>query len=170
LIDEAGARVKLRQNHHAGRNHRGAEAHKFIAHRMDTHCEPRVREGSLLSMKEARNARTCAPCGRASPRRILGAWLAARILKMWFRAGPRAHHVDQGRRIAKLLRIEEELHKRVISQDKSIVALARAIAVRALASRARTRRSVRSCSSPDGRRQNGSRANLAQFMFAARSR
>src|SRR5207248_7704321 len=28
---------------------------------------------------------------------------------------------------AKLLRIEEELHKRIISQDKSIVALARAI-------------------------------------------
>ena len=74
--------------------------------------------------------------------------------------------------VAKLLRIEEELHKRIISQDKAITALARAIRRRRAGLEvARTGPSARSCSS--ARRASArpkSRARWRSSCSAARSR
>jgi ATP-dependent Clp protease ATP-binding subunit ClpC len=68
----------------------------------------------------------------------------------------------------KLLRIEEELHKRVISQDKAISALARAIR-RSRAGPQEPESSHRfvPLPGPHRRRQDGSGAHLAQFMFGS---
>ena len=53
---------------------------------------------------------------------------AGRTSRTWYRAGPACPSPrSRKKRSQKLLRIEEELHKRIISQDKAIIALARAI-------------------------------------------
>ena len=64
---------------------------------------------------------------------------AARTSRTWYRAGPACPITSiKEEESQKLLRIEEELHKRIISQDKAIIALARAIRRCAPARRART--------------------------------
>ena len=59
----------------------------------------------------------------------------------------------------KLLRIEEELHKRIISQDKAIIALARAIRRSRAGLKSPNRPIGSSCFSAHGRRQDRSRAH-----------
>ncbi len=70
--------------------------------------------------------------------------------------------------IAKLLRIEEELHKRIISQEKAISALARAIR-RSRAGLKAQQSSGRFVPVPgtDGRRQNRSGARAGEFLFGS---
>ena len=63
LIDEAGARVKLRQTTLPRRDRRHPEAHQV--HRAphgERHREPRVREGALLLRRRAQGAREPARC------------------------------------------------------------------------------------------------------------
>ena len=73
LIDEAGARVKLRQTTLAGRSRRHPEAHQV--HRAphgERHRESRVREGALLLRRRAQGTREPAPAAReVQPRRHL---------------------------------------------------------------------------------------------------
>ena len=73
--------------------------------------------------------------------------------------------------ISKLLRIEEELHKRVISQEKAISALARAIRRSRAGLKIPLGRSVASCSSgqPASERPRW-RARWRNSSLAARSR
>ena len=73
LIDEAGARVKLRQTTLPERHRRHPEAHQV--HRAphgERHREPRVREGALLLRRGAQGAREPAPAAReVQPGRLL---------------------------------------------------------------------------------------------------
>ena len=103
LIDEAGARVKLRQTSLPEEITEVQKRIKFIVHRMENaDCEPRVREGALLLGRRAQGAREPARAARqVSPRRFDGR-----------HRGPRGHrgcgepldrradHLDQGRRDA----------------------------------------------------------------------
>jgi ATP-dependent Clp protease ATP-binding subunit ClpC len=130
LIDEAGARVKLRQ---ATLPEEVAEVQKrvkFITHRMETaianHEFEKARFYSEEERKEKENLRqlrerlklddsTTGIVTREDIEEVVSRWTGVTIT---------AIKEDEQQ---KLLRIEIELHKRVISQDKAITALARAI-------------------------------------------
>jgi len=93
----------------------------------------------------------------------LPALWAAKTLRMWFALDGRSGDQHQ-KRDAELLRVEEELHKRVISQDKAISALARAIR--------RSRAGLKSRIGPrqlpllgPRRGQNGDGSHAANFLF-----
>src|SRR5450631_2889000 len=130
LIDEAGARVKLRQ---AALPEEVAEVQKrvkFITHRMETaianHEFEKARFYSEEERKEKENLRGLreryklddASTGIVTREDI------EEVVSRWTGIGVSSIKEDEQQ---KLLRIEIELHKRVISQDKSITALARAI-------------------------------------------
>ncbi len=115
----------------ARRDHRGAEADQVhrAPHGLGD-CESRVREGAvLLATRSARSARTCARCATSITSTIRRRALWARediedVVSRW--TGVPVTSIKE-EETQKLLRVEEELHKRVISQDKAISALARAI-------------------------------------------
>ena len=172
MIDEAGARVKLRQTslpeeisevqkrhqvHRAPHGERGIANHEFEKARFYSDEERKERE-NLRVLREKDHLRV--RDGRGQSRRYRGRGLAL---------DRRAHHLDQGRGVTqKLLRIEEELHKRVISQDKSISALARAIR----RSRAGLKNPNRPIGSflflgPTGVGKTEVARTLAQFMFGS---
>jgi ATP-dependent Clp protease ATP-binding subunit ClpC len=103
---------------------------KFIAHRMDNaianHEFEKARFYSDEERKERENLRALREkhhldessggvVGREDIEDVVSRWTGVPIMSI------------KEEESAKLLRIEEELHRRVISQDKSIVALARAI-------------------------------------------
>src|SRR5258707_2421770 len=130
LIDEAGARVKLRQTTMPEEITEVQKRIKFIAHRMDNaianHEFEKARFYSDEERKERENLRALREkhhldessggvVGREDIEDVVSRWTGVPIMSI------------KEEESAKLLRIEEELHKRVISQDKSIVALARAI-------------------------------------------
>jgi ATP-dependent Clp protease ATP-binding subunit ClpC len=130
LIDESGARVKLRQ---ATLPEEVAEVQKrvkFITHRMETaianHEFEKARFYSEEERKEKENLRqlrerlklddsTTGIVTRDDIEDVVSRWTGVTIT---------AIKEDEQQ---KLLRIEPELHKRVISQEKAITALARAI-------------------------------------------
>ena len=117
-------------DHAAERSGRYSEAHQV--HRAShgkRHRQPRVREGALLFRRRTQRAREHAPAAREVQSRRL---LHRRGHQGRYRGrrgalDRRPHDGHQRGRVAKLLRIEEELHKRIISQEKAISALARAI-------------------------------------------
>src|SRR5881275_688915 len=119
LIDEAGARVKLRQTSLPEEITEVQKRIKFIVHRMENaianHEFEKARFYSDEERKERENLRalrekyhldesSTGVVGREDIEDVVSRWTGVPIAS-----------------------IEEELHKRVISQDKSIVALARAI-------------------------------------------
>ncbi|HEV2388831.1 MAG TPA: ATP-dependent Clp protease ATP-binding subunit [Candidatus Acidoferrales bacterium] len=130
LIDEAGARVKLRQ---AMLPEDVAEVQrriKFINHRMETaianHEFEKARYYSEEERKEKERLRQLrekyklddSTTGRVTKEDI------EEVVARWTGIAVTAIKEDEQQ---KLLRMEDELHKRVVSQDSAIGALARAI-------------------------------------------
>jgi ATP-dependent Clp protease ATP-binding subunit ClpC len=130
LIDEAGARVKLRQ---ATLPEEVAEVQKrvkFITHRMETaianHEFEKARFYSEEERKEKENLRAVRERLKLDDTNtgIVTREDIEDVVARWTGIAVTSIKEDEQQ---KLLRIEIELHKRVISQDKSITALARAI-------------------------------------------
>ncbi|HXP46920.1 MAG TPA: ATP-dependent Clp protease ATP-binding subunit [Terriglobales bacterium] len=130
LIDEAGARVKLRQTSLPEEITEVQKRIKFIVHRMENaianHEFEKARFYSDEERKERENLRalrekyhlddsTTGVVGREDIEEVVSRWTGVPITSI------------KEEESQKLLRIEEELHKRVISQDRAITALARAI-------------------------------------------
>src|SRR5499433_3544673 len=130
LIDEAGARMKLRQTSVPEDVTEVQKRIKFIVHRMKNAIAndefEKARFYSDEERKERENLRilrekyhldesSTGVVGREDIEDVVSRWTGVPITSI------------KEEETQKLLRIEEELHKRVISQDKSISALARAI-------------------------------------------
>jgi ATP-dependent Clp protease ATP-binding subunit ClpC len=130
LIDEAGARVKLRQTSLPEEITDVQKRIKFIVHRMENAIanhefekarfysdEERKERENLRAMREKHHLDDSATgvVGREDIEDVVSRWTGVPVTSI------------KEEETAKLLRVEEELHKRVISQDKAISALARAI-------------------------------------------
>src|ERR1700734_3983925 len=130
LIDEAGARVKLRQTSMPEELTEVQKRIKFIVHRMENaianHEFEKARFYSDEERKERDNLRalrekyhldesSTGVVNREDIEDVVSRWTGVPVTSI------------KEEETQKLLRIEEELHKRIISQDKSISALARAI-------------------------------------------
>jgi ATP-dependent Clp protease ATP-binding subunit ClpC len=130
LIDEAGARVKLRQTTLPADLAEIQKRIKFIVHRMENaianHEFEKARFYSDEERKERENLRalrdkyhlddsSAGIVTREDIEDVVSRWTGVPITSI------------KEEETQKLLRVEEELHKRVISQDKAISALARAI-------------------------------------------
>src|SRR6266403_723621 len=130
LMDEAGARVKLRQASVPEEVSEVQKRVKFITHRMESaiaaHEFEKARFYSEEERKEKENLRGLreryklddASTGIVTREDI------EEVVSRWTGIAVTSIKEDEQQ---KLLRIEPELHKRVISQDKAITALARAI-------------------------------------------
>src|ERR1700726_4627512 len=130
LIDEAGARVKLRQASVPEEVGEVQKRVKFITHRMESaiaaHEFEKARFYSEEERKEKENLRGLreryklddASTGIVTREDI------EEVVSRWTGIAVTSIKEDEQQ---KLLRIEPELHRRVISQDKAITALARAI-------------------------------------------
>jgi ATP-dependent Clp protease ATP-binding subunit ClpC len=130
LIDEAGARVKLRQTSLPEEITEIQKRIKFIVHRMENaianHEFEKARFYSDEERKERENLRalrdkyhlddsTAGVVTREDIEDVVSRWTGVPVTSL------------KEEETQKLLRVEEELHKRIISQEKSISALARAI-------------------------------------------
>src|SRR5436305_9173337 len=130
LIDEAGARVKLRQTSLPEEITDVQKRIKFIVHRMENaianHEFEKARFYSDEERKERENLRalrekhhlddsSTGVVGREDIEDVVSRWTGVPVTSI------------KEEETAKLLRVEEELHKRVISQEKAISTLARAI-------------------------------------------
>ena len=130
LIDEAGARVKLRQTSLPEEITEIQKRIKFIVHRMENaianHEFEKARFYSDEERKERENLRalrdkyhlddsTAGVVTREDIEDVVSRWTGVPITSI------------KEEETQKLLRVEGELHKRIISQEKSISALARAI-------------------------------------------
>jgi ATP-dependent Clp protease ATP-binding subunit ClpC len=130
LIDEAGARVKLRQSSLPEEMIDVQKRIKFVVHRMENaianHEFEKARFYSDEERKERENLRLLrekynideTAMGVVTQEDI------EEVVARWTGVPVTAIKEEEG---AKLLRIEEELHKRIISQEQAISALARAI-------------------------------------------
>jgi ATP-dependent Clp protease ATP-binding subunit ClpC len=145
LIDEAGARVKLRQTTLPADLADIQKRIKFIVHRMENaianHEFEKARFYSDEERKERENMRqlrekynlddSSTGCvTKDDIEDVVARWTGVPMTSI------------KEEEIAKLLRIEDELHKRIISQGKAISALARAIR--------RSRAGLKSTSRPAG--------------------
>src|SRR5450432_1297305 len=171
LIDEAGARVKLRQTSLPEEITEVQKRLKFIVHRMENavanHEFEKARFYSDEERKERENLRVLREkyhlddsatgvVNREDIEDVVSRWTGVPITSI------------KEEETQKLLRIEEELHKRVISQDKSISALSRAIR----RSRAGLKNPNRPIGSflflgPTGVGKTEVARTLAQFMFGS---
>jgi len=130
LIDEAGARVKLRQTALPEEITEVQKRIKFIVHRMENaianHEFEKARFYSDEERKERENLRVLREKYHLddSSTGVVGKEDIEEVVCRWTGVPVASIKEEES---AKLLRIEEELHKRVISQDKAISALARAI-------------------------------------------
>ena len=130
LIDEAGARVKLRQTTLPAEVADIQKRIKFIVHRMENaianHEFEKARFYSDEERKERENLRQLREKYNLddSSTGVVTKDDIEDVVARWTGVPMTAIKEEE---IAKLLRIEEELHKRVISQEKAISALARAI-------------------------------------------
>ena len=130
LIDEAGARVKLRQG---SLPEEVVDVHKrikFVVHRMENaianHEFEKARFYSEEEQREQENLRVLqdkynideSAIGRVSREDI------EEVVSRWTGVPVTAIKEEES---TKLLRIEEELHNRVVSQDQALSAIARAI-------------------------------------------
>ena len=130
LIDEAGARVKLRQTTLPTEVAEIQKRIKFIVHRMENaianHEFEKARFYSDEERKERENLRqlrekynlddtSTGVVTKDDIEDVVARWTGVPMTSI------------KEEEISKLLRIEEELHSRVISQDKAISALSRAI-------------------------------------------
>jgi ATP-dependent Clp protease ATP-binding subunit ClpC len=130
LLDEAGARVKLRQTSVPDEMAEAQKQLKLINHRMNAsianHEFEKARFYSDEERKERDNLRglrekyqlddaVAGVVTREDIEDVVARWTGVPV------------HAVKEEEMQKLLRIEQELHKRVISQDKATSALARAI-------------------------------------------
>ncbi|HEX7288918.1 MAG TPA: ATP-dependent Clp protease ATP-binding subunit [Candidatus Angelobacter sp.] len=130
LLDEAGARVKLRECTLPPEVVAAEKKLKFIVGRMEyavvnnefekarfySNEERKERENlGALREKLHLNERSSATVAVGDVEEVISRWTGVPLTAI------------QEEESHKLLRIEEELHKRVVSQDKAIAALARAI-------------------------------------------
>ncbi len=171
LVDEAGARVKLRQTSLPEEITEVQKRLKFIVHRMENavanHEFEKARFYSDEERKERENLRVLREkyhldesatgvVNREDIEDVVSRWTGVPITSI------------KEEETQKLLRIEEELHRRIISQDKSISALARAIR----RSRAGLKNPNRPIGSflflgPTGVGKTEVARTLAQFMFGS---
>jgi ATP-dependent Clp protease ATP-binding subunit ClpC len=171
LIDEAGARVKLRQTSLPEELTEVQKRIKFIVHRMENaianHEFEKARFYSDEERKERENLRalrdkyhlddsSAGIVTREDIEDVVSRWTGVPITSI------------KEEETQKLLRVEEELHKRVISQDKAISALARAIR----RSRAGLKNPARPIGSflflgPTGVGKTEMARTLAQFLFGS---
>src|SRR3954463_3455135 len=130
LLDEAGARVKLRQTSLPEEITEVQKRIKFIVHRMENaianHEFEKARFYSDEERKERENLRALREKYHLDES---SAGVVARediedVVSRWTGVPINSIKEEESQ---KLLRIEEELHRRVISQDKAISALPRAI-------------------------------------------
>ncbi len=130
LIDEAGARVKLRQSTLPDEVTEIQKRVKFITHRMETAIanhefekarfysdEERKEREKLRQLREKLNLdeSISGVVGREDIEEVVARWTGIPVTSI------------KEEEMAKLMRIEEELHHFIISQDTAITALARAI-------------------------------------------
>src|SRR6195256_1814224 len=130
LIDEAGARVKLRQTTLPGEVADIQKRIKFIVHRMEnaiaSHEFEKARFYSDEERKERENLRQLREKYNLDDTStgVVTKDDIEDVVARWTGVPMTAIREEE---VSKLIRIEEELHKRVISQEKAISALARAI-------------------------------------------
>jgi ATP-dependent Clp protease ATP-binding subunit ClpC len=130
LIDEAGARVKLRQTTLPSEVADIQKRIKFIVHRMENaianHEFEKARFYSDEERKERENLRQLREKYNLDDTStgIVGKDDIEDVVARWTGVPMTAIKEEE---ISKLLRIEEELHKRIISQEKALGALSRAI-------------------------------------------
>ncbi|MCS6952729.1 MAG: ATP-dependent Clp protease ATP-binding subunit [Bryobacterales bacterium] len=130
LIDEAGARVKLRQTTLPAEVAEVQKRIKFIVNRMEAAIQNHEFEKARFYSDEERRERE--NLRQLREKYNLDDTSTAVVTKddiedvvaRWTGVPMTAIREEEA---AKLLRIEEELHKRVVSQDRAISALARAI-------------------------------------------
>jgi ATP-dependent Clp protease ATP-binding subunit ClpC len=171
LIDEAGARVKLRQTSLPEELTEVQKRIKFIVHRMENaianHEFEKARFYSDEERKERENLRalrdkyhlddsSAGIVTREDIEEVVSRWTGVPITSL------------KEEETQRLLRVEEELHKRVISQEKAISALARAIR----RSRAGLKNPARPIGSflflgPTGVGKTEMARTLAQFLFGS---
>jgi ATP-dependent Clp protease ATP-binding subunit ClpC len=171
LIDEAGARVKLRQTSLPEDITEVQKRIKFIVHRMENaianHEFEKARFYSDEERKERENLRALREKYHLdeSSTGVVNKEDIEDVVSRWTGVPVASIKEEESK---KLLRIEEELHKRIISQDKAISALARAIR----RSRAGLKSPNRPIGSflflgPTGVGKTEVARTLAQFMFAS---
>src|SRR5437764_286593 len=171
LIDEAGARVKLRQTTLPADLADIQKRIKFIVHRMENaianHEFEKARFYSDEERKERENQRQLREKYNLddSSTGIVTKDDIEEVVARWTGVPMTAIKEEE---IAKLVRIEEELHTRIISQEKAISALARAIR----RSRAGLKASARPAGSflflgPTGVGKTEVARALAQFLFGS---
>ncbi|MBC7925447.1 MAG: ATP-dependent Clp protease ATP-binding subunit, partial [Bryobacteraceae bacterium] len=130
LIDEAGARVKLRQTTLPPDVSDIQKRIKFIVHRMETaianHEFEKARFYSDEERKERENLRLLREKYNLDDTStgVVGKNDIEDVVARWTGVPMTAIREEE---VNKLMRIEEELHRRVISQNKAISALGRAI-------------------------------------------
>jgi len=130
LIDEAGARVKLRQTTLPPDVSDIQKRIKFIVHRMETaianHEFEKARFYSDEERKERENLRVLREKYNLDDTStgVVGKDDIEDVVARWTGVPMTAIREEE---VSKLMRIEEELHKRVISQNKALSALSRAI-------------------------------------------
>jgi len=130
LIDEAGARVKLRQTTLPGDVSDIQKRIKFIVHRMENaianHEFEKARFYSDEERKERENLRQLREKYNLDDTStgVVTKDDIEEVVARWTGVPMTAIREEE---VAKLLRIEEELHRRIISQEKAISALSRAI-------------------------------------------
>jgi len=171
LIDEAGARVKLRQTALPEEITEVQKRIKFIVHRMENaianHEFEKARFYSDEERKERENLRVLREKYHLddSATGVVGKDDIEEVVCRWTGVPVASIKEEES---AKLLRIEDELHKRVISQDKAISALARAIR-RSRAGLSNPNRPIGSFLflGPTGVGKTEVARTLAQFMFGS---
>ena len=171
LIDEAGARVKLRQTSLPEEITEVQKRIKFIVHRMENaianHEFEKARFYSDEERKERENLRALRDkyhlddsssgiVTREDIEDVVSRWTGVPITSI------------KEEETQKLLRVEQELHKRIISQEKAISALSRAIR----RSRAGLKNPARPIGSflflgPTGVGKTEMARTLAQFLFGS---
>jgi ATP-dependent Clp protease ATP-binding subunit ClpC len=127
LIDEAGARAKLRD---ADMISQSAEDGRSVRVPVEAGAEERsdkawlYRDQDLQGRESVQLVRDRIEVPSASSRIVIGKTEIDEVVSKWTGVPLSSVNEDEGN---KLLRMEEELHHRVISQEKAISALARAI-------------------------------------------
>ena len=130
LLDEAGARVKLRQAMLPDEVAEVQKRVKFITHRMETaianHEFEKARFYSEEERKEKEHLRALREKLKIddSSTGVVTREDIEEVVARWTGIAVTSIKEDEQQ---KLMRIEEELHRRIISQDRAITSLARAI-------------------------------------------
>ncbi|MFQ5663106.1 MAG: ATP-dependent Clp protease ATP-binding subunit [Terriglobia bacterium] len=130
LVDEAGSRVKLRQSSLPEEVNEIQKRIKFITHRLETAIanhefekarfysdEERKEREKLRQLREKLNLEESISgvVSREDIEEVVSRWTGIPVTAI------------KEEEMAKLMRIEEELHKFIVSQDEAITAMARAI-------------------------------------------